>query len=127
MVTVLLVDDDMNLLQALETLVCGEGYEVMTACNGDEALQAARRRRPDIVVSDFMMPVMDGPALISALAAEPDFATIPVLLNSGLAKPQPHLQVAAFLRKPVAASRLLELLELHSPQVTVVSSPSAVT
>ncbi|MFL9966781.1 response regulator, partial [Paraburkholderia sediminicola] len=63
MVTVLLVDDDMNLLQALEALVCGEGYEVMTASNGHEALQAARRRRPDIVVSDFMMPVMDGPAL----------------------------------------------------------------
>jgi CheY-like chemotaxis protein len=114
MVTVLLVDDDMNLLQALETLVCGEGYEVMTASNGDEALQAARRRRPDIVVSDFMMPVMDGPALIGALEAEPEFATIPVLLNSAVATPPPHLRVSAFLRKPFAASRLLELLRLHS-------------
>ncbi|MGF6634139.1 CheY-like chemotaxis protein [Paraburkholderia sp. MM5496-R1] len=114
MVMVLLVDDDMSLLQALETLICGEGYEVMTALNGDEALQAARRRRPDIVVSDFMMPVMDGPTLIGALAAEPDFATIPVLLNSAVATPPAHLQVAAFLRKPVAAPRLLELLRLHS-------------
>jgi CheY-like chemotaxis protein len=118
MVMVLLVDDDMNLLQALETLVCGEGYEVMTASNGHEALHAARRRRPDIVVSDFMMPVMDGPAFIGALAAEPDFATIPVLLSSAVATPPPHLQVSAFLRKPVAASRLLELLQLHSSQVT---------
>jgi CheY-like chemotaxis protein len=123
MVMVLLVDDDINLLQALETLVCGEGYEVMTASNGDEALHAARRKRPDIVVSDFMMPVMDGPALISALAAEPEFATIPVLLNSAVATPPPHLRVAAFLRKPVAASRLLELLQLHSSQFTVGSSP----
>jgi CheY-like chemotaxis protein len=114
MVTVLLVDDDMNLLQALEALVCGEGYEVMTASNGHEALQAARRRRPDIVVSDFMMPVMDGPALIGALEAEPEFATIPVLLNSAVATPPPHLRVSAFLRKPFAASRLLELLRLHS-------------
>jgi DNA-binding response OmpR family regulator len=47
MVMVLLVDDDISLLQALETLVCGEGYEVMTASNGQEALHAARRRRPD--------------------------------------------------------------------------------
>ncbi|MFM0632191.1 MULTISPECIES: response regulator [Paraburkholderia] len=114
MVMVLLVDDDMNQLRALETLVCAEGYEVMTASNGDEALHAARRRRPDIVVSDFMMPVMDGPALIGALAAEPEFATIPVLLNSAVATPPPHLRVSAFLRKPVAASRLLELLQLHS-------------
>jgi CheY-like chemotaxis protein len=114
MVMVLLVDDDINLLQALETLVCGEGYEVMTASNGEEALLAARRTRPDIVVSDFMMPVMDGPALIGALAAEPEFATIPVLLNSAVATPPPDLQVSAFLRKPVAALRLLELLRLHS-------------
>jgi CheY-like chemotaxis protein len=114
MVTVLLVDDDMNLLQALETLVCGEGYEVMTASNGDEALRAARRRRPDIVVSDFMMPVMDGPALIGALGAEPEFATVPVLLSSAVATLPPHLRAAVFLRKPFAASRLLELLRLHS-------------
>ena len=60
------------------------------------------------------MPVMDGPALIGALAAEPEFATIPVLLNSALATPPPHLQVSAFLTKPLAASRLLELLQLHS-------------
>ncbi|WP_408348458.1 response regulator [Paraburkholderia sp. RL17-337-BIB-A] len=52
-------------------MVCGEGYELMTASNGDEALQATGRRRPDIVVSDFMMPVMDGPARIGTLAAEP--------------------------------------------------------
>jgi CheY-like chemotaxis protein len=123
MVMVLLVDDDMNLLWALETLVCEEGYEVMTASNGHEALQAARRRRPDIVVSDFMMPVMDGPALIGALGAEPEFATVPVLLSSAVATPPPHLPVGAFLRKPVAASRLLELLQLHSSQVTVGSSP----
>ena len=114
MVMVLLVEDDMNLLQALKTLICGKGYEVMTASNGHEALQAAHRRRPDIVVSDFMMPVMDGPALIGALAAEADFATIPVLLNSAVATPPPHLRVSAFLRKPVAASRLLELLQQHS-------------
>ena len=114
MVTVLLVDDDMNLLKALEILVCGEGYELMTGSNGHEALKAARRRRPDIVVSDFMMPVMDGPALIGVLEAEPAFATIPILLNSALATPPPHLRVSAFLRKPFAASQLLELLRLHS-------------
>lgn len=114
MVTVLLVDDDISLLEALEALIRGEGYDVMTALNGNEALQAARRRRPDIVVSDFMMPVMDGPALIRKLAAEPGFATIPVLLSSAVATPPANLQVSAFLRKPVAASRLLELLRQHS-------------
>jgi hypothetical protein len=57
---------------------------------------------------------MDGPALIGALAAEPEFTTIPVLLNSAVATPPQHLQVSAFLRKPLAASRLLELLQLHS-------------
>jgi CheY-like chemotaxis protein len=68
------------------------------------------------VVSDFMMPVMDGPALIGALEAEPEFETIPVLLNSAVATPPPHLRVSAFLRKPFATSRLLELLRLHSSQ-----------
>jgi Response regulator receiver domain len=87
--TVLLVDDDLYALVALETLISEAGHSVM---NSKDALEQAQRRQPDVVVSDMMMPVMDGATLVSALSADS------------------HVPVSAFLKKPYAPEQLLALI-----------------
>ncbi|MEX3959059.1 response regulator [Trinickia sp. EG282A] len=108
-VIVLLVDDDPNVLAALEAIVAAGGYEVVTAENGKDALEKARGQPPDVVVSDVMMPVMDGPGLVGEMAADGRLSDIPVVLNSAQAPPPP-VHVDAFLKKPYAPGQLLDLI-----------------
>ena len=110
MSTVLLVEDNANALQAMEALVASQGYLVRTAADGAQAMRIAKEQRPDIVISDWMMPVMDGLALLRAMRANARLADVPVVLTSATAAPPSGLSAVAFLRKPVAASQLLELI-----------------
>ncbi|MGH8782032.1 response regulator [Paraburkholderia sp.] len=109
MATILLVEDDLNLLQAMETLLRGEGYRVRTAADGTLAMRSARSERPDVVVSDWMMPGMDGVALVKALQSVPQFADIPVVMTSAIASP-PGVTVHGFLRKPFPVAKLLDMV-----------------
>ena len=59
----LIVDDNEQNLYLLQTMLKGQGYNVLTAADGVEALEQARRDSPDIIISDILMPVMDGFAL----------------------------------------------------------------
>lgn len=83
---VLVVDDDPVILKLLTVNFELEGYEVLAATQGAEALEVARERRPDVVVSDIMMPVMSGIDLVLAMKADPDVAAIPVVLLSAKAQ-----------------------------------------
>lgn len=109
MATILLVEDDLNLLRAMETLLKGEGYRVRTAPNGALAMRSARSERPDVVVSDWMMPGMDGVALVNALKSVPQLADIPVLMTSAIASP-PGVPIQGFLRKPFPIAKLLDMV-----------------
>ncbi|PXW27562.1 response regulator [Paraburkholderia caballeronis] len=111
MATVLLVDDDTNALCALKELVGQEGYRVTTAANGAAALRTARAERPDVVVSDCMMPEMDGMDLSRAMRDDRTLAGVPVVLVSALVTPPPDVQTAGFLRKPFAVAQLLEIID----------------
>ena len=86
MAKVLVVDDDPVILNLLTVNFEMEGYEVATAADGEEALEQVRADRPDLIVSDVMMPRMDGLALAAALKADPDLASIPLLLLSAKAQ-----------------------------------------
>jgi len=77
MPTVLIVDDNRENLYMLEVLLKGHGYSVMTAANGKEALASAMADRPDIVVSDILMPVMDGYSLCRELKKNESLGNIP--------------------------------------------------
>ena len=83
---VLVVDDDPVILKLLTVNFELEGYEVLGATQGAEALDVARERRPDVVVSDIMMPVMSGIDLVIAMQADAELATIPVVLLSAKAQ-----------------------------------------
>jgi CheY-like chemotaxis protein len=107
--TVLLVDDDPNVLGALEAIIAEGGYQVLTAKDGKDALEKARKEPPDLIVSDVMMPVMDGSALVDALASDRRLSDIPIVLHSALATPPP-VHVNAFLKKPYSPGQLLDLV-----------------
>jgi DNA-binding response OmpR family regulator len=84
--TVLVVDDDPVILKLLEVNFEMEGFTVLTAGDGVEALEVARANQPAVIVSDVMMPRMDGIDLVRALRADAVTKTIPVLLLSAKAQ-----------------------------------------
>ncbi|MCU1499042.1 MAG: response regulator with CheY-like receiver domain and winged-helix DNA-binding domain [Acidimicrobiales bacterium] len=83
---VLVVDDDPVILKLLTVNFELEGYEVCTATQGAEALEVAAERRPDVIVSDIMMPVMSGIDLVLNMKVDPALADIPVILLSAKAQ-----------------------------------------
>src|SRR3712207_5379595 len=80
--TVLVVDDDPGILDVLEQALEAEGYRVLMASNGAEALDRAARGAPDVTLVDLMMPVMDGPTFVRRLRQMPGGAAIPVIILS---------------------------------------------
>jgi two-component system response regulator VicR len=116
--TILVVDDEVVLTRMLKELLEEEGFLVHTASNGREALKSLAKVRPSIVLSDVMMPEMDGRELYARMQADPSYRTIPVILASA-ARDGLLLQTGPgckFLPKPFAIEALLQtisqLLEL---------------
>ena len=104
MALILVVDDEFSVAEVLQSVLADAGHEVMTAVNGRQGLELLKKRRPDLVLLDFMMPIMDGPALLKAMKEDPAYRNIPAVVMSSL----PESAVAeaargmytAFLRKP---------------------------
>ncbi len=116
----LLVEDNRDMREYLLRLL-RPYWQVETAMNGREALRAVQRRRPDLVVSDVMMPLMNGAELLTALRADPATNTIPIVLLSARAGEEAQLAgidsgADDYLTKPFSArqliSRVRTLLEL---------------
>lgn len=83
MALIAVVDDEFLLADLLAGLLVVEGHEVMIAPHGRVALQMIRERKPALVITDFMMPLMTGLELAQALRADADLEDIPVILVSG--------------------------------------------
>ncbi len=77
--TILVVDDDPSILNNLADFLQISGYDVLTAINGGKALQAMQNRMPDLIISDIMMPEMDGYTFYDAVRANSDWALIPFI------------------------------------------------
>ncbi len=84
--TVLVVDDDPVILKLLEVNFEMEGFAVLLAHDGEEGVALTRRQRPDIVVSDIMMPRMSGLELVEELKGDPATSDIPILLLTAKAQ-----------------------------------------
>ncbi|HOT04515.1 MAG TPA: response regulator [Methanolinea sp.] len=79
MTRVLIADDNQRNLYLLEAILKGNGFEVISARNGAEALAAAKREPPDIIVTDILMPVMDGFELCRKWKSDPELSRIPFI------------------------------------------------
>lgn len=113
MKTVLVVDDEFGTLDVLVAALEDEGYRVMTAANGRRGLERLEEHRPDVVISDFMMPLMDGAAMVRAMREKPEFRDIPIIMMSAApeAALRKHLDgYAAFLRKPFSMQALIRII-----------------
>jgi DNA-binding response OmpR family regulator len=84
--TVLVVEDDPVILRLLEVNFELEGYRVLVAHDGAEGIEVARAERPDVVISDIMMPKVSGIELVEALKADAATSAIPVILLSAKAQ-----------------------------------------
>lgn len=112
MKTVLVVDDEYALAETLRDVLELEGYRVRTAENGVDALDWMSREKPDLVMLDVMMPVMDGIETLKRMRSDDALHEVPVLLMSAV--PQVALDaidendVSGFLRKPFELQLLLD-------------------
>jgi len=108
---ILIADDNYDMRQYLARLL-SEQYEVETVADGQAAIQAAHKQAPDLIVSDVMMPILDGFELVKALRADEQTRTIPVILLSARAGEESRvegIQAGAddYLIKPFSARELL--------------------
>ena len=110
---ILVVDDDPDILDALSEILEAEGYEVDRARHGQEALARVDRRRPDLILLDLMMPVMDGWEFAHALRRREDGAQIPVVVLSADRQAGAKARVVGargFLAKPFELNELLRVV-----------------
>ena len=86
MLNVLLVEDNKLTRMVTERLLAKAGYRVVSASDGEEALEMARQDRPDVVLLDMMLPKLSGPEVLRTLKANVETATVPVVVLTGLSQ-----------------------------------------
>lgn len=110
---VLIVDDTHTLRSLVQIYLLAAGWEFIEARDGAEGLERARSVKPDLVISDVRMPVMDGFELCAAIRSEPSLRQVPVLLLTMLGDEASRQRgqlvgASAFLTKPVSPAELKE-------------------
>ena len=119
MTDLLVVDDELSLLEALEAILSDAGYQVRAVTSGQAALnvlQASGGNRPDLIIVDIIMPEMTGLQLFDTVRADPSLSHIPFLFTSAFVSLEREEQIArlgnaALLFKPFEVEELLEAIE----------------
>jgi CheY-like chemotaxis protein len=113
---ILVVDDDPDFVEITRTILLKEGYEVITAANGDQALAKVRADKPDLILLDIMMTtILDGVNVSQKLREAPELRQIPLIMVSSIANTEyaelfptdEHLHVDRWLSKPIQPDELL--------------------
>lgn len=118
MKTVLVVEDEWAIADWLEVLLSERGYHVLAASNGQQALDILHHEVPDLVLTDFMMPFVDGASLVKAMAEDPRTRDLPVVVMTSLLESAVHERLPghrAVLRKPFREAELFRLLDQILP------------
>ena len=106
---ILIVDDEPEIRDTLKDVFEDEGYHVVLAEDGSQALQALRRLQPCIVILDLIMPVLDGIAVLARMRAHPDWAEIPVVISTS--DPSRAPAGVLILRKPIKLDLLIDTVD----------------
>jgi CheY-like chemotaxis protein len=114
MATILVVEDEFGIAEVLESVLVEAGHDVVTAINGKQGLERLTEKPPQLVLLDFMMPVLDGPGMLRAMKNDPAYRAIPAVIMSSL----PESAVAegasglysGFLRKPFKLHAVIEVI-----------------
>ena len=118
---ILLVDDDPDFVEAVKVIVESGGYEVRVAYDGKEGLEAVEEEKPDLIVLDVMMPVMNGHEACAKLKADEATTKIPIILLTAVAdrvttstythRDMLESEAEDYMPKPVEPAELLELIK----------------
>ena len=115
---VLVVDDILANVRLLEAKLTAEYFEVVTAMNGVDALEAVQRTRPDIILLDVMMPDMDGYEVCRRLKANPETARIPIVFITAKTSEDDRAKgieagAVDYIHKPFETPVLIERVQAH--------------
>ena len=113
--TILIVDDEAPIREMLVALLEDAGFNVLSARDGATGLARAIEQLPDIVLTDFMMPEMNGHALCAHLDAETRTAHIPVVLMTATRRAEIGDGFADTILKPFSPETLLQMIDRHLP------------
>ncbi len=123
---VLVVDDEIHIVHVVAIKLRNNGYEVISADNGAEAFELACEEKPDIIVTDFQMPVMSGLELLEKLRQRDETKDIPVIMLTARSfaiskEQQEELRISSCLSKPFSPKELLGNIEdvLYQKKVMV--------
>jgi two-component system alkaline phosphatase synthesis response regulator PhoP len=110
---ILVVDDEIYIVHILDFSLGMEGYEVLTALDGEQALEKARTEKPDLIVLDIMMPKLDGYETCKRLKADAETKDVPVILLSAKGRnvdQKVGFEVGAddYITKPFSPRKLVE-------------------
>jgi CheY-like chemotaxis protein len=109
--TILIVDDEWALAEVLSAILRDEGYATLIAGNGREAEALLKSERIDLVVADFLMPIMDAPELVAWIKHEPALSNLPVIVMTSLPESAVRARIpdfAAYLQKPFMIDEIAE-------------------
>ena len=109
--SVLIVDDEPSIRFVLRVVLEASGHRVTEASHGRAALEVIAAERPDLVTTDFMMPIMNGGQLIAALRGDPATAAIPILLISSSPGAADVPGADAFMQKPLDPGDVVERVQ----------------
>ena len=109
---VLLVEDELNIIEAMRFLLTREGWQVDTHSNGATAMDVIRANKPDLVVLDYMLPGRSGMDILTDLRSDPEFEALPVLMLTARGQARDREQaekagVSRFMTKPFSNTEVL--------------------
>lgn len=114
---ILVTDDAPDILLVIQKTFESAGYEVLTALNGKEAYQKTIELKPDLIVSDILMPLMNGFKLCDELKTNPKYSHIPIILMTAVYRQPDHVEMGfkfgadAYISKPFKPEQLLEIVK----------------
>lgn len=113
---ILVVDDEVYILHILDFILGAENYDVVTATNGEQALQKVREEKPDLVILDIMMPKLDGYETCRLIKKDPATKAIPVILLTAKGREVDQklgreVGAADYMTKPFSPTKLIERVQ----------------
>ena len=109
---ILIAEDELSIATLLRDILEDAGYGVVLARNGQEALNILGTTRPALILTDVMMPILDGFALCRAIQAHPDYQTIPVVVMSAVSRSLSvdECRAVGFIRKPFDLENVVAII-----------------
>jgi DNA-binding response OmpR family regulator len=116
--TVLIVDDELDIVEAVKAILEEERYKVVTCGNGRDAMKCLEESRPDLAIVDIMMPVMNGYETIKAIRQRSNLQKLPILVMSAIVPTVKAKEYtwAGFLKKPFSLKELLKQVHELAPK-----------